>query len=213
MSWRGATDALMISYEELIASPASVVGEVLAFAGAEIDDRAIAKALAVVRDRRTSRFNVGVVGRGAALRPETIRSLVTLFDFYPEAADDPYVKGVRAQAAAVLADSSPRPLGRVALHAFESGPIAAERPRGMSRLLKSARRYGYQITLITLGLLYWIWPEDLIPDDKWYGRIDDVVILTLLAFLAGRVTKRAPGLSDLPGRVTRAVRRRFRLNG
>jgi hypothetical protein len=46
--------------------------------------------------------------------------------------------------------------------------------------------------LIAVGILYWIWPEDLIPDDKWYGRVDDVVFLILLAFLAGRVRALAP---------------------
>jgi uncharacterized membrane protein YkvA (DUF1232 family) len=72
-------------------------------------------------------------------------------------------------------------------------------------------RYGYQVTLIAIGVLYWIWPEDLIPDDLWYGKIDDAVFLTILAFLAGRVTKRTPGLRELPGVVKRAFARRLRM--
>ena len=56
-----------------------------------------------------------------------------------------------------------------------------------------------------------IWPEDLIPDDLWYGKIDDAVFLTILAFLAGRVTKRTPGLRELPGVVKRAFARRLRM--
>lgn len=212
MSWRNAPGALLISYEELIADPAAVLREVLAFAGAEIDEGAIAKALEAVGDRRDSRFNVGVAGRGAALRPETLRNLVALFDFYPEAVDDPYVKGVRAQAAAALEGrSAPPPLGRVATRPAEPAPSAAERPRRKSRLRAAASRYGYQVTLIAVGILYWIWPNDLLPDDKWYGEIDDATFLTILAFVAGRVTKRTPGLRDLPNFIFRGVRRTLRL--
>jgi hypothetical protein len=211
MSWRAAPGTLMISYEELVADPERVLRQVLAFAGGEIDDRAIAKALAAAGERSESRFNVGVAGRGAKLRPETLRALVALFDFYPEAADDPYVKGVRAQAAAALEGRSAPPLGPVAIRPSEPKPAGAERPRRKSRLLTAASRYGYQITLIAVGILYWIWPDDLIPDDNWYGKVDDAAFLTILAFLAGRVTKRTPGLRDLPNVVFRGVRRTLRL--
>ncbi len=93
MGWRSAPDALLISYEELIADPAGVLRQVLAFAGAEIDERAIARAVAIVGDRRGSRFNVGVAGRGATLRPGNLRALTRLFDYYPEAAKDPTLWG------------------------------------------------------------------------------------------------------------------------
>ena len=213
MGWREATDALLISYEELTADPKGVLRQIVDFAGASVDDRAIARAVAEVQERRESRFNVGVAGRGAKLRPELLRDLVGLFDFYPEAADDPYVKGVRAQAAAALEGRSAPPLGKVALHHPAIPAAEAERPQRRSRLLTAARRYGYQITLIAVGLLYWVWPEDLIPDDKWYGHVDDAVFLTLLAFLAGRVTKRTPGLRDLPKYLSRVVSRKLRLSG
>jgi len=52
----------------------------------------------------------------------------------------------------------------------------------------------------------------LAPDGKWYGGADDIVLLILLAFLARRVAKRTPALLDLPGVVSRAVRRTLRLN-
>ena len=65
--------------------------------------------------------------------------------------------------------------------------------------------------MIAVGVLYWIWPDDLIPDNLWYGHVDDAAFLTILAFLAGRVTKRTPGLRDLPGVLSRAVGRRLRL--
>lgn len=211
MGWRNAPGALLISYEELIADPAAVLREVLAFAGAEIDERAIAKAVAAVGERRESRFNVGVAGRGAKLRPETLRSLVALFDFYPDAAQDPYVQGIRAQAAAALEGRIAPPLGRVAIRPAEPAPAPAARSKRKSRLWSAASRYGYQVTLIAVGVLYWIWPDDLIPDNLWYGHVDDAAFLTILAFLAGRVTKRTPGLRDLPGVLSRAVGRRLRL--
>lgn len=215
MTWRSAPDALLISYEELIVDPAAVLRQVLAFAGAEIDEKEIAKAIAAVADRRDSRFNVGVAGRGAALRPETIRGLLALFDYYPEAAEDPYVVGVCAQAEAALGGRTAPPLAKVALQHATAAPAAASAappPRKTSKLAKIARRWGYQTALIGVGLLYWIWPDDLIPDDRWYGEIDDAIFLTILAFLAGRVTKRTPALRDLPAILSRAFARRLRAN-
>lgn len=214
MGWREATDALLISYEEITADPKAVLRQIVDFAGAAVDDCAIARAVAEVQEkRRESRFNVGVAGRGAKLRPELLRDLVALLDFYPEAADDPYVICVRAQVAAALEGRSAPPFGKVALHRPAIPAPSAERPQRKSRLLTAARRYGYQVTLILVGLLYWFWPGDLIPDDKWYGHIDDAVFLTLLAFLAGRITKRTPGLRDLPSYLARIVRLKLRANG
>jgi hypothetical protein len=210
MSWRNVPGILMISYEELIADPERLTREVLSFAGADVSNREIAKAVNRVRVRGASRFNIGVVGRGAALRPETIRNLVALFDFYPEAANDPYVKGLRTQAAAALEGRSVPMLGPMAMRPSEPAPPAAERPRLKSRVLAAARRYGYQVTLIAVGFLYWIWPEDILPDDKWYGRIDDAVFLTILAFLAGRVGRRTPRLRNLPSFVARGLSRKLR---
>jgi len=209
-SWRNEPGTLMVSYEELTADPQGILRKIVDFAGADVDDRAIARAVAEVQGRRESRFNVGVAGRGATLRPQILRDLIALFDFYPEAADDPYVKGVRAQAAAALEGRSAPPLGPVAIRPALSAPPAADRRRPKAWLLAKARRYGYQITLIAVGILYWIWPNDLIPDDLWYGRIDDVVFLIVLTFLAGRVTKRTPGLRDLPGYLSRTIARKFR---
>ena len=212
MSWRNVPGILMISYEELIADPERVTREALSFAGADVPNREIAKAVNRVRVRGLSRFNIGVVGRGAALRPETIRDLVALFDFYPEAANDPYVKGLRAQAAAALEGRSAPMLGPVAMRPSEPAPAAAERPLLKSRVLAAARHYGYQITLIAVGFLYCIWPEDIVPDGKWFGRIDDAVFLTLLAFLAGRVGKRTPRLRNLPDFIARGLYRKLRFS-
>jgi uncharacterized membrane protein YkvA (DUF1232 family) len=210
MSWRNAPGTLMISYEELTADPRRILREIVDFAGAAVDDRAIARAVAEVQERRESRFNVGVVGRGAKLQPDILRELVALFDFYPEAAEDPYVRGVRAQAAAALEGRSAPPLGRVAIRPPELAPAAAVRPRRLSQALAFARRHGYQITLIAFGILYWLWPNDLIPDDEPLGRIDDASFLIILSFLAGRVSKRTPALRDLPKYLWRFAGRRLR---
>jgi hypothetical protein len=200
----------MISYEELIADPERIVREIVDFAGVSVTNRAVARAVGEVSDRRQSRLNVGVAGRGAKLRPEVLRQLTVLFDFYPEAADDPYVKGVRAQMEAALAGRAVPPLGPVALRLPTTAPTPpVARPTRAERLAAMVRRYGYQITLIAVGGLYWIWPDDLIPDDKWYGRVDDAAFLTLLAFLAGRVSKRTPGLRDLPKYLARVIRRKL----
>jgi hypothetical protein len=210
MSWRVVSGALMISYEELIASTELTVRKIVDFAGATVTDRAIARAVAEVRDSRLSRLNVGVAGRGAKLKPEILRELAALFDFYPEAADDPYVKGVRAQLAAALEGRSAPPLGPVAIRPPRPALVAAERPRRLSQALAFVRRHGYQITLIAAGILYWLWPNDLIPDDEPFGRVDDASFLIILSFLAGRVSKRTPGLRDLPKYLLRFVGRRPR---
>ena len=145
------------------------------------------------------------------MRPEILRELAALFDFSPKAADDPYVRGVRAQIEAALAGQAVPPLGAVSMRPDASEPPAApDRAGRAARLAAAARRNGYQITLLAVGVLYWIWPEDLIPDDQPLGRFDDAALLIIVAFLAGRVSKRTPALADLPGYLARAFRRRFR---
>jgi uncharacterized membrane protein YkvA (DUF1232 family) len=211
MSWRMVRSKLMISYEELIDNPETTVGKIVDFAGASVTNRAIARAVGEVRDRRQSRLNVGVDGRGAKLKPEILRELAGLFDFFPEAADDPYVRGVQAQVEAALTGRAVPRLGPVALPSSATTPTPlVARPSPYAWLARAPRRYGYQATLIAVGLLYWVWPEDLIPDDKWYGHVDDAVFLTLLAFLAGRVSKRTPGLRELPNYLSRVIDRKLK---
>ena len=205
MSWRDAPGTLMISYEELTADPRRTLAQILDFAGAGVDERAVAEAVAKVQERRESRFNVGVPGRGAKLRPETLRDLARLFDFYPQAADDPYVKGVRAQVAAALEGREAPRLDSVAFRPPRPAPAAARRPSWSAHALTTARRYGYQASLIAVGLFYWVWPEDILPDDKWYGHIDDAVFLTILAFLAGGSASARQALATCPSIVSRFV--------
>jgi uncharacterized protein VirK/YbjX len=44
------------------------------------------------------------------------------------------------------------------------------------------------ITALACALFYWLWPNDLVPDQSHYGRVDDVAILVALAALMVRVT-------------------------
>ena len=212
MSWRAAPDALMISYEELIADPGRVLREILGFAGANFNDREIDAALAKVARNRQSRLNVGVAGRGARLEPAVLRELAALFDFYPEAANDPYVEGVRAQVAATLEGRPPPSLASVAIR-----PVGAPLPlrtSGAGRKFRAgwARRHAYRIALISVGLLYWVWPYDLIPDDHRYGYVDDAFFLIVLSFAAGRINKHTPPLRDLPKILSVSLGRRFGLH-
>jgi uncharacterized membrane protein YkvA (DUF1232 family) len=105
------------------------------------------------------------------------------------------------------------PFGAVAAARSEPAPAAAERAGLKVRLAAAARRYGDGAALVAVVILYCFWPSDFAPDRKWYGGADDVVFLTLLAFLARQVAKRTPALLNLPSAVSRAVRRRFRFNG
>jgi hypothetical protein len=97
------------------------------------------------------------------------------------------------------------------VEAVPSAPAAA-RPTGlMFRLGAATRRYGDGAALAAIAILYLFWPNNLAPDRKWYGGADDVVFVVLLAFLARRVIRRSPVLLDLPGAISRAVRRKFNI--
>ena len=45
------------------------------------------------------------------------------------------------------------------------------------------------MALLVLGVLYWIWPNDLVPDSQALGYVDDAAILLVFSFVAGRLTK------------------------
>lgn len=81
-----------------------------------------------------------------------------------------------------------------------------------SRFREAIDRYGYPVALASVAVLYLIWPSGLAPDPKWYAGADDVVFLTLLAFLARQVAKRSPTLLNLPGAIAAAFKRRFGSN-
>jgi hypothetical protein len=183
MSWRGAPGAMMVSYENLVESPAEVIGEILSFSGGATSDAEVKEAMARAIARGDSRLNVGVTSRGASLQPETVQTILDLIDLYPEAASDPYIRSVRAQGLATLAGAAtPKPQ----IHR----PITLPRPSGLwSGLRKRDKRlmvhWVLPAALVILGLSYWIWPNDLIPDNLPYGHLDDATVMLVSSFLAG----------------------------
>jgi len=182
MSWRETPGAMMVSYEELTAAPAKVIEDILNFSGAAITTAEIEGSIARVNARSTSRLNVGVAGRGASLQPETIKTIIQLIELYPEAAADPYFQSVRAQAEAALtgAPPPPRPAHRPAV----AQPVTSW--RGLGRRDKQLLvHWVLPAVLIILGLSYWAWPNDLIPDHSTYGYVDDAAVMLVSSFLAG----------------------------
>ena len=195
MSWRRAPGAMMISYEQLIHHPEQVVGEVLAFAGAPAPRSEVAGAIERVRLAKRGRLNVGVAGRGAGLRPETIRAVLELIDFYPQAAQDPYIQALTAQAQAALGrtggPAAPWPASIAA-----PPPASASPPDVLARrwIRKKAKRFivgrVLPVVLVALAVLYWRWPNDLINDAGPMGYVDDGVVMLVAGFLAGRLAYR-----------------------
>jgi hypothetical protein len=110
--------------------------------------------------------------------------------------------------AAAEGGEAPR-LDAVAIAPGEPAPAGAARAGWKSRLLAATRRHGALVALIAVTIFYVFRPRDLAPDGKWYGGADDIVLLILLAFLARRAAKSTPALLDLPGVISRAVRRTF----
>ena len=84
---------------------------------------------------------------------------------------------------------------------------------GKSGFLAAAKRHGALVALIAVTIFYVFRPRGLAPDGKWYGGMDDIVLLILLAFLARRAAKSTPAVLDLPGIISRAVRRTFGFKG
>ena len=183
MSWRGAPGAKMIAYEDLTASPIEVVRDILGFAGATVPAEEVEEAIAKVSARDSSRLNVGVSSRGAHLRPKTMQTILELIELYPEAAADPYICAVRAQAVAGIS-GVPAPASSTGLVATASSPA---RPRtGLRRRDKRLLiHWVLPALLMVVGLSYWLWPNDLIPDHSAYGYLDDAMVLLVSSFLAG----------------------------
>jgi hypothetical protein len=191
MGWRRAPGAHIVNYEDLISAPADVVREILSFAGASTSDADVEAAVAHVRAARRSRMNVGVSGRGATLRPETIRTVLEMIDFYPEAVLDPYIQSVRAQALAALS-ATQRPARRVAPPQHVP-PATSWLRRWLDGRGKHAFMRGVlPLALAAMGVLYWMWPSDLFADTRPFGRFDDIAVLLLCGVFAGRLTKYKP---------------------
>jgi len=183
MSWREAPGAMMVSYEDLTASPVEVIRDILSFSGANTTIEGVEEAVAKAKAKETSRLNVGVSGRGASLQPETIQIILDLIDIYPEAAADPYFVNVRTQAHAALAGTPPPP------RPARRPSVVAEAPTPRRWLNKKDKRFLVHwvapAALVILGMSYWAWPYDLIPDHSAYGYVDDATVMLVSSFLAG----------------------------
>jgi len=103
-------------------------------------------------------------------------------------------------------------LDAVAIAPGEPAPSGAAGAAWYSRLWAAANRHGSLVALILVTIFYVFRPRDLAPEGKWYGGMDDLVLLVLLAFLARRAAKNTPALLDLPGVISRAVKRTMRFN-
>ncbi len=190
MSWRRAPRALMVSYEEMLRDPVALTHRIVNFAGAGAPLEEVRDAVERVQAAARSRLNVGVAGRGAKLRAETIHTVLDLMDYYPEAARDPYFVAVRAQAEAALTGAKAETWPQ----AVDLGPAGRLKPARMADDLrhwmrKKAKRVmlGRVAPAVLLGLaaLYWMWPHDLIPDNQPYGYTDDGMVALLAGFGAG----------------------------
>jgi hypothetical protein len=190
MGWRSAPDALIIDYEDLALDPVGTVQSALSFCRIRATEADVRSAVERVRLGKGSRFNVGRTGRGAGLRPELVREILRMLDFYPNAADDPYIRRMRSEGEAILAGRSIQP------------HIAAAAPRGRPKLFRGRwwRRTAPRVVmrglapvvLIAAACAYWVWPRDLIPDSLPYGKADDLVVLIAACCLAGRLTTYKP---------------------
>ena len=193
--WRQAPDALLVEYEHLIADPVGTVGRVLAHVGVAASTADIAAAVREISANDRSRFNVGLVGRGAGLRPDLVPDVLQMVDFYPEAASDPYIETLRTQSQTDVS-------GRVAPpRRAPSPPQRTALTLGQRWWRRNAPRIGIRIlaplALIACALAYWVWPNDLMPDASLHGRFDDLSFLAIACVLAGRLTLYRPGLPRL----------------
>jgi len=185
MSWRHAPGAMMVNYEDLTSKPVEVIRDILRFSNAAVAGEDVEDAITKVRARQSSRLNVGLAGRGASLQPATLQTILDLINLYPEASDDPYIRSTREQAMAALAGLPPPERQVVAPPTTATAKSRAPR-RG---LRKSEKRFLVHwvvpALLIIVGMSYWIWPYDLIPDHSAYGYVDDATVMLVSSFLAG----------------------------
>jgi len=190
MSWRQSPDALMINYEDLAARPRAVIDKVLTFSGASAQPEEIDAAIARVRRAGAGRLNVGVAGRGRSLKPDVLRAVLELIDFYPEAAEDPYIVATRAECLAALAGAPPP----------TAQPAPAPEPRSFASVRRWWRRNAERVVirglvplaLTSLAVWYWFWPNDLIPDNRPWGYADDITFLLAAGLISGRLTAYKP---------------------
>lgn len=95
--WRRDDKAFMLHYDDLTADPAAAMTEILARANMKTSPGLIAEAIEKGQGKY-NRFNKGVSGRGATIRPETRRKLLDMAAFFPELHEDRLFQNLRAAA-------------------------------------------------------------------------------------------------------------------
>jgi len=88
LSWKNANDALVIDYDDLNKSPVDTLHQIALFANLGINAEECLSALNLTQKKKT-RLNVGIIGRGSQLSSAARKAIQELLDFYPEYAEDP----------------------------------------------------------------------------------------------------------------------------
>jgi len=190
MSWRQAPNALMINYEDLAARPRETIRQVLAFSGVRASPGEIQAAIARVQDAGGGRFNIGVTGRGRGLRPEVVRAVLELIDFYPEAAQDPFILATRAECTAALA-GVPAPSARLPPRSDPHG-LASLRRWWRRNVERVVMRGVLPLALTSLAILLCAVPSEIVPRPRLAGYADNVALLLAAGLIAGRLTAYKP---------------------
>jgi uncharacterized protein YjeT (DUF2065 family) len=200
LSWRAEKEAKIVQYEDLVADPASALRDILKFSGVSASQEAIQAGLSRTKEKSASRLNVGIAGRGAQLAPETIRTILEMIDLYPEIAGDPYIVRMKSQAEQLLSTAN-EPLDPALAQRYV--PVVSPNATGSSMVpewlklaIREVKRLGDSprriigALLIVLGLVHFFLLSEVIPDNTELGRLDDVLIPVILAYIAGRFMTR-----------------------
>jgi len=201
LSWRNASDTKLVQYEDLVANPAEMVEGILKFSGISASREDIQAGITRTKERNKSRLNVGIMGRGAQLAPETIKTILGMIDLYPEIAGDAYIVRMKAQAAEILAAADgpldPALARRYLPAARSSGPTAFDKtPEWLRHWVREIKRLGDSprriigAVLVLLGVFHFFFLGEIIPDSTALGKLDDVAIPVVLAYVAGRYMTR-----------------------
>ena len=87
MSWRDYTNAIFVDYEQIRTDARGTTENILKTFGLTFDVGNVEPDI-----RKSSRFNVGVAGRGALIAPEALQIIRDQVSFYLRFADDDYLQ-------------------------------------------------------------------------------------------------------------------------
>lgn len=194
MGWRSSKFGQIFMYEDFIADPDKTLTEMLIFAGLSVSSDSITAGLQAAK-RTYSRINVGKPGRGAYLQPETVSLMLDMLKAYPEIQNDRYILMMKEQATRILAVRD------------TVAPVANEVPivvppklklstsnrikrwiRRKSRLF--SRKQVVSAILTMFAAIYFSYFENLIPNSRPWGRVDDFLVIAVCIFVASRLITR-----------------------